>query len=35
MIKTKSFLIVGLAVVMAAVTSCKEANLFDEEDYNR
>ena len=35
MIKTKSFLIVGLAFAMAAVTSCKEANLFDEEDYNR
>ena len=35
MIKTKSFLIVSLAVVMVVVTSCKEANLFNEEDYNR
>lgn len=32
--KTKTFLIVGLASVMVAVTSCKEANLFDENDYN-
>lgn len=32
--KTKTSLIVGLASVMVAVTSCKEANLFDENDYN-
>ena len=34
MMKTKTSLIVGLASVMVAVTSCKEANLFDENDYN-
>ena len=32
MMKTKTSLIVGLASVMVAVTSCKEANLFDEND---
>ena len=33
MMKTKTCLFVGFAAVMSAVTSCKEANLFDEEDY--
>lgn len=34
MMKTKTFLIVGLVAVIVAVTSCKEANLFDEDNYN-
>ena len=34
MMKTKTCLFVGFAVVMSAFTSCKEANLFDENDYN-
>lgn len=29
MMKTKTCLFVGFAVVMLAFTSCKEANLFD------
>ena len=33
MMKTKTCLFVGFAAVMSVVTSCKEANLFDEEDY--
>ena len=33
MMKTKTCLFVGFAAVMSAFTSCKEANLFDEEDY--
>ena len=33
MMKTKTCLFVGFAAVMSTVTSCKEANLFDEEDY--
>lgn len=31
--KNKSLFFVGLTAIMAAATSCKEANLFNEEDY--
>ncbi|MGN1229965.1 MAG: LruC domain-containing protein [Prevotella sp.] len=33
MMKTKTFLFAGLAAVVVALASCKEANLFNEEDY--
>lgn len=33
MIRTKSLFVIGLTAIAATVTSCKEANLFDENDY--